>query len=184
MYYVLRQFHKLTERTAQRLALVGLSGLLILSLMVVADITLRWLANYPLQGVNDVYAVVMAVVVSSCIPKALQTKQNISIEMLGEALGGRSRLALNAFASLLALVFFVLLLTQFIPYAQSITASGEKTWVLKLPVGPWWWGASVLFCFSTLVQFLVFLSDAAKWLWPERIAFNETVSSQAVEMNP
>lgn len=173
MYYWLRSFHKLTERMAQSLALLGLSGLLVLALLVVADITLRWVANFPLQGVNDVYAVVMAVVIASCIPNSVLTKQNISIEMLGEALGGRARLALNCFASAVALLFFILFAWQFVPYSSSITASGQKTWVLKWPVGPWWWVGTALFCFAMVVQLLVFLSDLSKVLWPERLAFNE-----------
>lgn len=153
---------RLTERLAHWLALTGFAGLLLLATLVVADIALRGLFGHPLQGVNDVAAVVMAVVVAACIPNALLRKQNISIEVLGDLLGGRAQLMLNAFASLAVLLFFGLLTWKFIPYAASVTASGERTWVLKWPIGPWWWVATGFFAASVLVQFMVVLSDLAR----------------------
>lgn len=155
-------FHRLTERLAHLLALVGFTGLLILATMVVADITLRAVADYPLQGVNDVAAVVMAVVVSACIPNSLLARQNISIEVLGQAIGGRARYALDLFASIAVLVFFGLLTWQFIPYSASVTASGEETWVLKWPVGPWWWAATGCFAVAVLAQSMVALTDLSR----------------------
>lgn len=162
--------YKQTERLAGALALAGLAGLLLLSIMVTADIILRAVADYPLQGVNDIYAMVMAVVIAACIPNSLLAKQNISIEVIGTALGGRMRSALEAFASAAVLLFFVLLAWKFFPYSASISASHEKTWVLQWPVGPWWWVATALFCVSVLAQFMVLLSDLAKLIWPSRPA--------------
>jgi TRAP-type C4-dicarboxylate transport system permease small subunit len=156
-----------TERLAHALALAGFSGLLILSVMVVADITLRAVADYPLRGVNDVSAVVMVVVVAACIPNSLLLKQSIAIEVLGETLGGRIRAALDLFASLVVLGFFVLLTREFIPYAASVTASGEETWVLHWPVGPWWWTATVFFAVSVLAQVMVVIGEAQKLFAPK-----------------
>lgn len=155
---------QLPERLAYALALVGFTGLLVLAVMVVADIVLRAVADHPLQGVNDVAAVVMAVVVSACIPNSLLARQNISIEVLGQILGGRVRYAIDLFASLVVLLFFVLMTWQFTQYAASVSASGEQTWVLKWPVGPWWWFATLCFAVSVLAQILVVSQDAARLL--------------------
>ena len=157
---------QLPERLAHVLALLGFAGLLILAVMVVADITLRAVVDYPLQGVNDVAAVVMAVVISACIPNALLLRQNISIEVLGQVLGGRYRSAFDLFASLAVLMFFTLVTWQFVHYAASVSASGEQTWVLKWPVGPWWWAATGCFGASVLTQVLVVVQDAAKLFGP------------------
>lgn len=154
-----RTFHSLTEKVAHILALLGFSGLLILSIMVVLDIILRNLFDFPLKGVNDISAVVMAVVISACIPQSLLIKQSISVEVLGQAIGGRLNLFLNAFASLAVFVFFALLVTQIFPYAASLTSSGEKTWVLHWPVGPWWYVAACCFFVSALAQALVLIDD-------------------------
>lgn len=172
----LAALHRATERVAHALALVGLAGLLVLSLLVVADIALRALVDYPLQGVNDVYAVLMAVVIAACMPNALLTKQNIAIEVLGETLGGRLRIGLDCFASAATLLFFVLLTWRFVPYAESITASGQKTWVLKWPVGPWWWAATALFCVAVLTQAMVALTDITRLIWPDRAPIGPAVA--------
>lgn len=155
---------QLPERLAYLLALVGFTGLLVLAVMVVADIVLRAVADYPLQGVNDVAAVVMAVVVSACIPNSLLARQNISIEVLGQMIGGRVRHLIDLFASLVVLLFFVLMAWQFTHYSASISASGEQTWVLKWPIGPWWWVATGCFFVSVLAQVLVVSQDAARLL--------------------
>lgn len=155
---------QLPEKLAYLLALVGFAGLLMLAMMVVADIVLRAVADYPLQGVNDVAAVIMAVVVSACIPNALLVRQNISIEVLGQVIGGRIRHLIDLFASLVVLLFFVLVAWQFVHFSASISASGEQTWVLKWPVGPWWWAATACFFVSVLVQVLVVSQDVARLL--------------------
>jgi TRAP-type C4-dicarboxylate transport system permease small subunit len=169
---IVTALHTLTGRLARALALAGLAGLLVLSITVVADIVLRATLDHPLQGVNDLYAVLMAVVIAACMPNALLTRQNIAIEILGEALdkvwGGRLRAALDCFASAATLAFFGMLVWQFIPYAASVSASGQKTWVLKWPVGPWWWAATALFAVAVLAQVMVFLADLSRLLWPHR----------------
>lgn len=160
----MKALQRLTERSAHALALVGFAGLLVLATMVVADIGLRALFDYPLQGVNDVAAVVMAVVISACIPNALLTRQNIAIEVLGSLLSPRIGRAINLFASLTVLAFFALVTWQFIPYAASITARGETTWVLKWPVGPWWWVATAFFSVAVIAQAMVVLTDLGRLL--------------------
>lgn len=156
MYKILSRF---TQRLAHILALAGFAGLLILAIMVTLDILLRFFFAYPLQGVNDVSAVVMAVVIAACIPKCLLLKQNISIEVLGTMAPRPVQLALNLFASVAVLVFFALMARQFVPYSQAITESGEKTWVLGLAVGPWWWVATGCLAVAVLAQIVVVLGD-------------------------
>ncbi|MDK3018823.1 TRAP transporter small permease [Pseudodonghicola flavimaris] len=149
----------MTQILARSLALLGFTGLLILSILVVLDIILRTVADYPLKGVNDISAMVMAVVISACIPQSLLIKQSISVDVLGQFLGGRAELLLNAVASLAVLVFFGLLAWQFVPYAASVSASGERTWVLQWPVGPWWYVATGCFIVSALTQAMVLIDD-------------------------
>lgn len=156
MYTMLRH---MSERLTHFLALAGFLGLLILAMMVTADILLRFFFDAPLQGVNDVSALVMAVVIAACIPQCLALKQNISIEVLGSMAPRPVQLALNLFSSLAVLLFFALMVWQFIPYAQATTASGEKTWVLGWPVGPWWWVATGFLGVAVLAQLVVMLGD-------------------------
>lgn len=148
-----------TVRATEFMALVGFLGLFALALVTTLDILLRWLANYPLHGVNDVTAIVMAVVIAACLPANLARKQNISVEFLGTALGRRGKAALDAFGSLLTLVFIALLAWRFVIYADELTKSGQTTWVLQIPIGPGWWIATAFFVFSIPVQAMVLLRD-------------------------
>lgn len=174
MYAKLNQF---TQILAHYLALFGFAGLLLLAIMVALDILLRFLFDYPLQGVNDVSAVIMAVVITACIPKCLLLKQNISIEVLGDASGPNGKQFLNAFASFVTGLFFIAMFANFIPYAASITQSGEKTWVLGWPVGPWWWAATALIGAAVLAQFVTFIDDVLILLKKTDVAPSETPDS-------
>lgn len=146
---------------ARALALVGFTGLLILALMTTLDVLLRWLFKAPLQGVNDVSSVVMAVVIAACIPANLAMKQNIRVEVFG-ALGGRFvHKLLEAFSSILTLVFILLIAWQFVPYAASLKAGGDRTWVLGWPVWPWWSVAAVMMWLAAFVQTMVLATDIA-----------------------
>jgi TRAP-type transport system small permease protein len=144
---------------AQVLALIGFFGLFALASMTVIDIGMRWLFSMPIQGVNDVSSVVMAVVIASCVPANLAFKQNIRVEMFGAAAGPRIESILEAFASFLTLVFIILISWQFVPYAAGLKVSGDTTWVLHWPVWPWWTVAALMLFIAALVQLVVFLDD-------------------------
>ncbi|MGY4751909.1 TRAP transporter small permease [Pannonibacter sp. Q-1] len=148
-----------SETLSRMLALVGFFGLFILASMTSLDILMRWVLAMPLQGVNDVSAVVMAVVISSCVPANLAFKQNIRVEMLGAAAGPFVERILEAFASVLTLVFIGLIAWQFIPYTGGLKEAGNTTWVLYWPLWPWWLAATGMLSFAALVQAVVTVDD-------------------------
>ena len=141
------------------LALVAFCGLLLLAMLTSLDVLSRWVLNVPLHGVNDVSAVMLAVIIAACLPANLAQRQNITVEFLGNALGARGKAALDAFGSLATLVFVALMTWRFALYAQDISASGQTTWVLRLPVAPAWWLATGFFCLSIPAQLMVLVFD-------------------------
>jgi TRAP-type C4-dicarboxylate transport system permease small subunit len=149
---------------SQSLALLGFTGLLGLALMTSLDVFLRWLLGIPIQGVNDVSSVVMAVVVAACIPANLAMKQNISVEVLGSIGGGRFHRALDAFASSVTLAFIILIAWQFVPYTMNLRANGERTWVLGWPIWPWWFAVSAMMIFAAIIQLTVFVADLFRFV--------------------
>ena len=147
------------RRLARALALVGFAGLLLLALMTTLDVLLRWLFAMPLQGVNDVSAVVMAVVIAACIPANLAFKQNIRVEAAGLLGGPRLHALLEVLASLATLVFVALMAWQFLPYTLSLREAGDRTWVLGWAIWPWWAAASLMIGFGVLVQAMTLCLD-------------------------
>lgn len=152
---------------ARALALVGFSGLLLLALMTTFDVLLRWLFKAPLQGVNDVSSVVMAVVIAACIPANLAMKQNIRVEVFGAVGGQMVQKLLEVLSSVLTLVFILLIAWQFVPFAASLKTGGDRTWVLGWPVWPWWSVATVMMWLAAFVQAMVLVLDLADLFRPK-----------------
>lgn len=147
---------------SRAMALIGFFGLLVLALMTTLDIGSRWLFGAPIHGVNDVSAIVMAVVIAACMPANLAARQNITVEFLGNMLGPRGKAFFNGFGGLFTLAFVAVMAWQFIPYSMEVTNSGQTTWVLKLPVAPGWWIATVLLLISVPVQLIVVVLDFSR----------------------
>lgn len=146
------------------LALIGFCGLLLLALMTSVDVLARWLLNMPLHGVNDLSAVALAVIIAACLPANLAERQNITVELVGNSLGGRPKACLDAFGSFATLVFVSLMAWRFVLYSQEIASSGQTTWVLKLPIAPAWWVATGFMILSIPTQVMVLGSDL-KRVW-------------------
>lgn len=163
----MRRFMGRTRAVTRAFALVGFTGLLVLALMTSLDVLLRWLFKMPIQGVNDVSSVVMAVVIAVCIPANLAMKQNIKVEVFGAVAGRRLNALLEIFASLLTLAFILAIATQFAPYAAGLKETGERTWVLGWPVWPWWIVAAAMMWISVGVQAAVVLEDIFAFAFPE-----------------
>lgn len=174
----MQKIRRWTVSAARLFALIGFCGLFVLAVMTGADVFLRWLFNSPIAGVNDVSAIVMAAVIAACIPANLSLRQNLKVEILGGMLPARGARFLDTLASILTLVFVVIIAWQMVLYAQSMRISGERTWVLALPVWPWWTFASVMLIFGALAQLIVTLTDLHALLWPQ------TVDEQPVNDDP
>ncbi len=161
------RYWTLMRQATRVMALIGFLGLLLLAVMTTVDILSRWLFSAPLYGVNDVSAIMMAVVIAACLPANLAEKQNITVEFFGNMLGPRWKAAFDAFGGLVTLAFVTVVALRFIPYSIEITTSGQTTWVLKLPVAPAWWIATVLLLVSVPVQGAVVVFDIARAIRPE-----------------
>ncbi|MFN3524715.1 MAG: TRAP transporter small permease [Paracoccus sp. (in: a-proteobacteria)] len=158
----LAQLESGLSSVARGLALLGFAGLLLLASMTTLDVLLRWLFSAPIQGVNDVSAIVMAVVIASCIPANLATRQNIQVEILGPALGPAANRFLRFFSSMVTLAFIVVLAWKFIPYTEGLMTSQRRTWVLGWTIWPWWAAATLFLWCAVAVQILVTLDDAIR----------------------
>jgi TRAP-type C4-dicarboxylate transport system permease small subunit len=140
------------RRGASWLALIGFVGLVVLASMTTLDALLRSFFSAPIQGVNDVSAVVMAVVIASCIPANLAQRKNISVEVLGAVLGVRPNRWLRLFSSLVVLIFIAAMAWQFVPFTQGLHDSNRRTWVLAWTVWPWWGAATAFLVYAAIIQ--------------------------------
>jgi TRAP-type C4-dicarboxylate transport system permease small subunit len=136
------------------LSVVGLIALMILAFLTLANGLLRWAVNQPIAGVVDVGALAIAIAVCCCMPVALMERSHIAFR-LAAALSPRLGRVLDALAAIAVAVVLALMAYEFYLYAGTLVASGERTYVLKIPAAPFWYAAGVILWIAVAVQLVV-----------------------------
>lgn len=142
-------------RAMRRIALLGLASLVVIAFATIADVLARWLLSAPFSGVYDLSTLFIAVAMAACFPAALAQRRSITVTFFADALPARLQAALIFFADAVTLIFFALLAWQMAVYTAELAESGETTFILELPVAPWWVATSALFILCVPVQALV-----------------------------
>jgi TRAP-type C4-dicarboxylate transport system permease small subunit len=146
------------ERTAllgtRALSVLGLVALMILAFLTLANGLLRWAINQPIAGVVDVGALAIAIAVCCCMPVALMERSHIAFR-LAAALSPALGRVLDALAAIAVAIVLALMAYEFRLYADSLVASGERTYVLKIPAAPFWYAADIILWIAVAVQLVV-----------------------------
>ncbi len=161
---MLRNLERLGLGATRALSVVGLLALMALAVMTLADGTLRWLANKPIEGVRDLGGVAVAVAIACCIPVGLMERANITIRIADTVFGARVSRVLDAVAALAVAIVMGAMAWQFSVYAGKIAHANETTWVLKIPTAPFWYVVSAILWAAVAVQVIVFLLDVGRCL--------------------
>lgn len=140
---------------ARLCALFGMAALVAFILMTIADVLMRWLFNSPINGVADTGPLIVAIVAAAFFPLSLSGRHHVSIGFLGGYLGPRATAWLEAFASLVTWVFFILLAWQIVRYTIELRQLGQTTWVVQIPIAPWWVVVSIFLVVCVAVQLMV-----------------------------
>jgi TRAP-type C4-dicarboxylate transport system permease small subunit len=149
-------------RWTRAIAVAGFVGLIGMSLATTVDVLLRWLANAPIKGLNDINGLVVAIVIASCLPLVIAERQNISIRFLGDALGAAPSRWLEALGSAALLAFVALVGWQLVLYTMGMAESGRTTWHLRIPVTPYWSVATAIVLLCIPAQAIAFAADVAR----------------------
>ena len=152
------------RKIAQVIALAGLSCLLIQATMIVVDVLLRWVFNSPLFGMEDINQLLISVILASFFPILLIDSKNITIDVLGEVLGARTKAWLDVVGQLTTLILFVLVVWQLTLF--SIEVNNQTTLILQLSIAPTWWLTTGLMGLCIPAQLIVTVSKIRKALDP------------------
>jgi TRAP-type C4-dicarboxylate transport system permease small subunit len=136
------------------LSVVGLTALMSLAAMTIADGLMRGLANHPIEGVRDLGGLAIALAISCCFPVVMMEKGNITIRLM-EKVSPRVSRILEMMAAALVLTVLVAITWQILLYAEKLSHFHETTFVLQIPVAPFWFGVCVILACAILVQVLV-----------------------------
>jgi TRAP-type C4-dicarboxylate transport system permease small subunit len=163
MSALLRMANRAALTLAHSLAVSGLIALMVLATMVMADGTLRWLTNQPIEGVRDIGSLVIAFAVSCCMPIALIEKAHICVHILEPVIGATLGRILSAFAALAVAVVMGLMAWQFWLYAGKLAHGHETTVVLRIPIAPFWYVVDFVLWCAAAIQLVVALNEIASF---------------------
>jgi TRAP-type C4-dicarboxylate transport system permease small subunit len=146
------------ERTAliatRALSVVGLTALMSLAVMTIADGLMRWIANQPIEGVRDLGGLAIALAIACCFPIVMVEKGNITVR-LAESVSPTLSRVLDVFAAVLVSGVLAALTWQIWLYAGKMAHARETTFVLQIPVAPFWFGVSAILACAVIVQAIV-----------------------------
>ncbi|MBV9191817.1 MAG: TRAP transporter small permease subunit [Betaproteobacteria bacterium] len=157
---MLPTLERLTVAATRALSVVGLIALMGLAAMTLADGLLRWLLNRPIEGVRDLGGLAIAVAIASCLPVVLSERGNIAIR-LGASVHPLLGRVLDALAALAVAAILAAVAWQIWIYAAKLGHARETTFVLQIPVAPFWYGVDVILWFAVVVQLVVAARDWA-----------------------
>lgn len=147
------------DRITQTVVLIGFCGLVAMALLIFYDGTARWVGAPRISGFADYGEVIFPLVIASCFPAGLLRQTNVTVRVVGKLLGPRAHAAFEFFAAVVTLVFFAILVWQFVELTAKYGSAGRTTRTIDVPLAPWWWGATAIMALCIPVQLYV------AWAW-------------------
>lgn len=152
---ILMRMERAAFLAARALAAAGLLLLLAFATARLADGLMRWLAGAPITAVRDLDGLVAAVSVACCFPIALLERSNITIRFIESFWSVKASQAFDALAAALITLIMVLIAWEFLVYAGQEASAGDTTWMLGIPVAPFWYLIDAIFWCAAAVQTIV-----------------------------
>lgn len=138
-----------------------LSGvaILLITLIVVADVSLRTVFNAPVRGATESSTLLMVAMVYLGLAAVQRNKANFRVEIVVNLLPGGARRALDAFTTLLSVVVIALLAWHNANEAIAATRRGEMSvGAITFPV----WPARIIIAFGLFTLLMQLLIDMVR----------------------
>jgi TRAP-type C4-dicarboxylate transport system permease small subunit len=149
----LERLHGRVVHASRVLSWVAIGALLVVCAAVLVDVTLRWIVNRPVHGLEDITALVITVAIAACFPAGFALGTHITVRATGTFIGPRTHAWLDVLGQGVTLFFIALLAWQALVYASDVAL--RKSLILGLPIAPAWRIAAAFMALAALVQVLV-----------------------------
>ena len=156
--YSISTIEFLIIRWARIIAVLGLIGLVVMSLTIVLQVLARWLLNYPLLGVYDFTSLAVRISIAACFPLVFAERRNIGVRLIGK-LNPRLGKFFDAFSNLVALGVFIVMFWQLLEYISNLIATKEATSTVNISLAPWVIVATGLLVLCIPIQAFCFFID-------------------------
>lgn len=138
----------------QRVASIGVLGMLLIAFTTIADVVARWLFSRPITGMEEMASMALAVAVSACLPAGAAQGVNITVDLLSGRVSRRTIARLQLFGALALLVFYGALALRVGDYAASMQSRQAVTMYLNMPIAPFLWAVTAFMTAAALAQAL------------------------------
>jgi tripartite ATP-independent transporter DctM subunit len=140
---------------SQRVASIGVSGMVVISFLTCLDITLRAAFNAPIKGLDEIVAMVMAIAVAATFASGAMRRVHINVDLIGALVGPAPRRWLAVFGAFLVLGMLTFVAWRITAFADQLAARGQTLMILPWPAAPFLWAASALIALGALAQLVV-----------------------------
>lgn len=155
----LETIDKYINKGSRVIAVIGLVGMLLLSLMIVLEVFSRTVLKFAVLGIFDFTSLGMGVFIASCLPLVFANRRNISVRVLGKITNPRINALLDAFGNLAALFIYVIMIIQLIRYVRDLAVIQETTIIAKIPMAPFIGFMTFLLLLCMPVQIFCLIKD-------------------------
>lgn len=145
---------------AQRISIVTVVGMIVLSALTILDIgILRLLLNAPIPGSNEVLSTFFAVAICGAFPIALARRAHLKVDFTDKLFGPSIATWLHVLGQIALLVMFVAVAVQVGSQAYSATLRHQATLIFRWPVAPFYWMMTAILAVNIPVQLIVLTRD-------------------------
>jgi TRAP-type C4-dicarboxylate transport system permease small subunit len=129
---------------------VAAIDLMLLMLLVAADVTGRYLFNKPISGGYELVQLLMGVLVFSTLPVISRTNEHITIGLLDPYFKGIADRIRRVFVNVFSAAVLSFLAWRLGIHAGKLSANGDTTAVLALPLAPIGWFMTIMTVLSVI----------------------------------
>jgi TRAP-type C4-dicarboxylate transport system permease small subunit len=122
----MRSYPKWLERLADVLTFIGVIALAIMMLSTVADVVLRALFRLPIKGTFDAVSSFLVPVIFCGMPAGFLRGRQIAVDIIDNVTGERLLSAIKFGASIVALLFLVMLIWHMVSPALDAYRFGDR----------------------------------------------------------
>lgn len=112
------------------------AALAAIMLLMLCDVTGRYVFNSPIPGAGELIELAMGVVVFGALPLVTARNDHIQLDYFSRAIRGWVQSLVNAFIALINMVVMAVLAWRIIDKALTVYQYGDSTPFLRVPVAP------------------------------------------------
>jgi len=174
-----------TLALTQRIAFVGVIGMVIIGILTVIDVVvLRAIFKAPIPGSNEFLVTVFAVAIAAVLPSGFAQGAVLDIDILAKRFGKPTTAWLRAVGGAIFTAILVLIAWRTGVRTYDAHLRGMETVILQWPMWPFLWSITVLFVLCVPVQFVSFLRSVTSAVNETRESTSVPADSKVLPTNP